>query len=67
MRTEAGRPPVVFAYKIEEYEVAETPEEIENWERKMKDLVGFSGDFANLAGTCSESSSGGKKDDCDQD
>ena len=67
MRTEAGRPPVVFAFKIDGYEVAETREEIKNWEKQMKDAVGFSGDLVNLAGTCCESTSGGRKDDCDQD
>jgi hypothetical protein len=59
--------PVVFHFQPKEFRVLKTPEELREWERLMKDAVGFQGDIKNLAATCTECTSGGVKDDCDQD
>lgn len=67
MTVRTGAPPIVFSFKPESYKVMSSPDEIKEWERLMKERVGFNGDFANLTGTCSECSSGGSSDDCDQD
>lgn len=62
-----GAPPVVFPFKTESYEILESPAEIKKWEKMLKERVGFKADISNLSGTCTESSSLGKTDDCDQD
>jgi hypothetical protein len=62
-----SRPPVIFAFQPKSFRVMRTPEELREFERMMKEEVGLSADLANLAGTCTESSTGGQSDDCDQD
>lgn len=62
-----GVPPLVFMFKTESYKILDAPEEIQEWEKLMKERVGFNAEFANLSGTCCECSSGGQSDDCDQD
>lgn len=67
MKNIKGVPPLVFTFKPESYKVMESPDEIKEWEKLMKERVGFNADFSNLSGTCSECQSGGQSDDCDQD
>lgn len=67
MGMKQGTPPVVFHFQPKGYTVLSSPEELKEWERLMKDEVGLTADISNLSGTCSESSSAGKSDDCDQD
>jgi len=62
-----GVPPVVFSFKPESYRLMESPDEIKEWEALMREKVGLNGEFTNMAGSCTESTSGGVKDDCDQD
>ena len=66
-KSNQGAPPVVFAFQPESFTVLETPDEIKTWEKMMKERVGFKADISNLSGTCTECSSGGSSDDCDQD
>jgi hypothetical protein len=67
MIEKTGKPPVIFNFKSDKYSVYETPEELAEWEKLMKEEVGFSADFSNVSGTCTESGSAGTSDDCDQD
>ena len=67
MQEKEGAPPIIFTFRPERYNVLESPEEIRQWEKLMKERVGLSAQLTNLSGTCSESYSGGSKDDCDQD
>lgn len=67
MKERTGKPPVIFNFQPKGYKEYETPEELAEWERLMKEEVGFADDISNLTGTCSESSSAGGSDDCDQD
>ena len=62
-----GVPPLVFSFRPESYRVMSSPEEVREWEKLMKERVGFSASLSNLSGTCTECSSGGSSDDCDQD
>jgi hypothetical protein len=66
-KSQEGRPPVVFNFQPTGFKELSTPDELKEWERMMKDEVGFKGDFSNLAGSCTESESAGRSDDCDQD
>ena len=67
MTEPAGAPPVVFAFRPESYKVLDTPDEIQEWERLMRERVGLDVDFRHGSRSCTESYSGGQKDDCDQD
>lgn len=67
MEKRSGAPPIVFHFQAKEYDVLSTPEELQEWERLMKEEVGFSADISNLSGSCTECHSGGRSDDCDQD
>ena len=67
MKEVKGKPPVVFNFQSESYSIYETPEELKEWERLMKEEVGFKADISNLSGSCTESRSAGRSDDCDQD
>lgn len=59
--------PVIFNFQPTEYKELTTPKELKQWEDDMKEKVGIPVDHSNLAGTCCESMSGGRKDDCDED
>lgn len=67
MKESKGKPPVVFNFQPDGYKVYETPEELKEWEKLMKEEVGFNADITNLSGSCTESYSAGSSDDCDQD
>ncbi len=67
MTEKQGRPPVVFHFQPKSYQILESPEELKEWERLMREEVGLSADIANLSGTATESCSLGKTDDSDQD
>jgi hypothetical protein len=67
MKEVSGKPPVIFNFQPKGYKVYETPEELKEWERLMKEEVGFKADISNLSGSCTESTSAGRSDDCDQD
>jgi hypothetical protein len=67
MKEIQGRPPVVFYFQPESYKIMESPEELQEWERLIKEEVGFKGNLSNVLASCCESKSGGVKDDCDQD
>ncbi len=67
MKKITERPPVVFLFQPTEFRVLESPKEIQNWEKLMKEEVGIRADLKNISGTCTESSSAGQADDCDQD
>ena len=62
-----GVPPVVLAFRPDSYKVLESVREIKQWEKVLRERVGLNAEFSNLSGTCSECSSGGRTDDCDQD
>lgn len=66
-KTVSGPPPIVFVFQQESYEILESPEDLKNWEKMMKERVGFKADLTNVSGTCTESRTGGTSDDCDQD
>jgi hypothetical protein len=67
MTTTASKQPVVLHFQPKDFKVFSTPEELKQWERMMKDEVGFKVDMSNLSGTCSECSCAGSTDDCDVD
>jgi len=62
-----GVPPVVFHFQPDSYKVYETPEQLKLWEALIKEVVGLQADISNLCGTCTESCSACRTDDCDQD
>jgi len=62
-----GPPPIVFHFQPDTYKVYETPAQLREWEMLMKELVGLQADISNLCGTCTESCSCCRTDDCDQD
>lgn len=59
--------PVVMYFQPSDYRTFSTPDELKEWERMMREEVGFKADISNLSGTCTECSCGGNTDDCDQD
>ena len=59
--------PTIFHFQPTDYKIFSTPDELKEWERLMKEEVGFLADVSNLSGTCTECSCGGNTDDCDQD
>lgn len=63
----AQQAPVIFHFQPTDIKVLKAPDELREWERLMKTAVGFKGDITNQAATCTECTSGGVKDDCDQD
>ena len=67
MAEHQGVPPVVFNFRTESYRVLEAPEELAEWERRMKEDVGFEISASNVSRSCTESDSAGRKDDCDVD
>jgi hypothetical protein len=58
-----GPPPVVLAVQPNAYFVIDKPEELEQWERDVKQFLGVDKLARPAAGT--ESCSGGCSDDCD--
>jgi hypothetical protein len=67
MAEKEARPPVVMYFQPDSYKQFRTPDELKQWERMMREHVGFKADISNLSGTCTECSCGGNTDDCDQD
>jgi len=59
--------PVIFHFQPDEFRQMDTPEKIKQWEKLMKERVGFSAEFTNFSGTGTESCCQGTPDDCDQD
>ena len=66
MRYKFDKQPVVFYFQPEEYEVLEIPEKIIEWEKSMKEELGFDIVVADLTGTpTSCTCHGGLLDDAD--
>jgi hypothetical protein len=64
---ESNSSPAVFYYQVEKFTELKSQEELRQWEQDMADKVGLKVEASILSGTCCESDSGGRKDDCDQD
>jgi hypothetical protein len=68
MAATSPKMPVVMYFQPTDYRTFSTPEELKEWERRLKDAVGFRADFSNLSGTCTACVCGEfGDDDCDQD
>ncbi len=67
MKEIKSKPPVVFQFQPQSFKVFETPEELKEWERLMREEVGFRGALPHASMTGTESCSCGCSDDCDQD
>ena len=67
MQSVKGKPPVILHFQPKDYRLFQTPAELKEWEKLMREEVGFRADISNLSGTCTECSCAGSTDDCDQD
>ena len=62
-KAESGPPPVVLAAQATSFIRLEKTSELRQWERDLRQSYGIN--LSGLAGTASESCSGGCSDDCD--